>query len=52
MTTNDSKSYLPYLNKSVDQYDNSCHRSIKKKYINADYSSSTENIETNHKPPK
>ena len=52
MTANDSKSYLPYLNKLVDQYNNTYHHSINKKPINADYSASTENIETNPKSPK
>ena len=28
MTANDSKSYLPYLNKLVDQYNNTYHHSI------------------------
>ena len=51
MTANDSKSYLPYLNKLVDQYNNTYH-SIKKKAINADYSALTENIESNPKAPK
>ena len=52
MTANDSKSYLPYLNKLVDQYNNTYHHSINKKPINADYSASTENIESNPKGPK
>ena len=36
MTTNDSKSYLSYLNKLVDQCNNTYHPSINKKLINAD----------------
>ena len=36
MTTNDSKSYLSYLNKLVDQCNNTYHSSINKKLINAD----------------
>ena len=52
MTANNSKSYLPYLNKLVDQYDNYYHHSIKKKVINADYSPSTENTESNPKALK
>ena len=52
MTANDSKYYLPYLNKLVDQYNNSYHHSINKKPINADYSGLTEEIETNAKAPK
>ena len=49
MTADDSKSYLSYLNKIVDQYNNTYHHSINKKPINADYSALTENIETNPK---
>ena len=36
MTGNDSKSFLSYLNKLVDQYNN-YHHSIGKKPSNADY---------------
>ena len=39
---NDSKSYLSYLNKLLDQYNNTYHLSINKKTINADYSALTE----------
>ena len=46
MTANDSKSYLSYLNKLVDQYNNTYH------LIDADYSDLTEDIETNIKAPK
>ena len=42
MTPNDSKSYLSYLNKLVDQYNNTLHHSIDKNPINADYSALTE----------
>ena len=52
MTATDSKSYLPYLTKLVDQYNNTYHDFINKKRINADYSDLTENIETNPKAPK
>ena len=52
MAANDRKSYLSYLNKLVDQYNNTYHHSINKKPINTDYSASTENIETNPKSPK
>ena len=31
MAANNSKSYLPYLNKLVDQYNNTYHHSIGKK---------------------
>ena len=46
MTANDSKFYLPYLNKFVDQYNNTYHHSINKKPIN--YSALTQKIEMNH----
>ena len=52
MTANDSKSYLPYLNKLVDQCNNTYHQPINKKPINAYYSVSTENIKSNPKTPK
>ena len=42
MTANNSKSYLSYLNKLADQYNNTYNHSINKKPINADYSASTE----------
>ena len=51
MTADNSKSYLPYLNKLVDQY-NYTYYSINKKPINADYSASTENIKSNPQAPK
>ena len=38
MTANDSKSYLGYLNKLVDEYNNIYHRNINKKLIYADCS--------------
>ena len=41
MTANDSKSYLNYLNKLVDQCKNTYHHYISKKPINADYSALT-----------
>ena len=47
MKANDSKSYLPYLNKLVDQYNNTYHHSI-----NAYCSALTKKIETNPKAPK
>ena len=52
VTANDNKSCLPYLNKSVEQYNNTYHHSINKKPIDADYSALTEKIETNPKGPK
>ena len=52
MTANNSKSCLLYLNKLVNQYNNTCHHFINKKPINADYFAFTEKFETNHKAPK
>ena len=36
MTANDSKSYLRYLNRLVDQYNKTFHHSVNKKLVNAD----------------
>ena len=47
MTAKDSKSYLRYLNKLVDQYKNNYRYSVNKKPINADYPALTQNIESN-----
>ena len=44
MTANNGKSYLSYLNKLVDQYNNAYHHSIAKKPINTDYSTLTEKL--------
>ena len=52
MTANDSRSYFSYLNKLVDQYNNTYYNSISKKSINANYSALTEKNETNSKAPK
>ena len=52
MTPNENKTYLPYMNKLVDQYNNTYHHSINKNPINAAYSALTEKIETNSKAPK
>ena len=52
MTANDSKSHLPYLNKLVEQYNNTYHHSIDKRIANADYSALTKNIDANPKAPK
>ena len=52
MTANDNKSYLSYLNKLVDSYNNTYHHFINKKPINADYLAFTEKIETNPKAPQ
>ena len=50
MTTIDSKPYLNYLNKLVEQYNT--YHSIGKRPINADYSVLTKKIETNSQAPK
>ena len=42
MIANDSKPYLSYLNKLVNQYNNTYHHSIGKNPNNADYSTLTE----------
>ena len=53
MAANDSKSYLPYLNKLVvAQCNNNYHHSVNKKPINADYSIFIEKIERNPKALK
>ena len=52
MTANDSKSYFLYLNKIVDQYNNTYHHSVNKKSANVDHSALTEKIETNPKALK
>ena len=49
MIANDRKSYLIYLNKFVDQYNDIYHRSINKRSIIVDYSDLTEKIEMNPK---
>ena len=52
MTANGSKSYLSYLNKLVDQYNNTYYYSNSKNPINSDYSALTEKIQINPKVPK
>ena len=52
MTANDSKSYLSYVKKLVDQHNNIYHHSISKVPINANYSALTEKIQTNPKASK
>ena len=49
---NERKSYLSYLNKFEDQFNNTYHRSTGKKPIDTDYSGLTEEIESNYKAPK
>ena len=48
----DSKFYLSYLNKLVDEYYNTYHCSINKKPIKSDDSAVKEKIETNPKASK
>ena len=52
MTTNESTSYLGYLNKLVEECNNTYHCCIGKKPIYADYSALSEEIELRHKAPK
>ena len=49
ITANDGKFYLGYLNKLVDEYEITYHRSIGKKPIHADFSASTEEIKSSHR---
>ena len=49
MAVNNNKSYLGYLNKLADEYNNIYHYPIGKKHIDADYSVLTKEIETNPK---
>ena len=51
MTANDIKSYLTYLNKLVDQHNNTYHQFIDKKLINANYCALNKKNETNLKAP-
>ena len=52
MTDNDGKSYLGYLNKLVDEYNNTYHCSIGKKPIDSNYSIFIYENESSHKVPK
>ena len=52
ITANDGKSDLSYLNRLVDDYSFSYHRSVHKKAIYADYSAFPEEFESSHKVPK
>ena len=45
LTANDRKSYLSYLNKLVDEYNNTYHDFIGNKPFGADYSAFPEDIE-------
>ena len=50
MTADDGKSYLPYLNKLLDQCNNTYHHSINKKPINTNYSVLTEKLRATLNP--
>ena len=52
MAANDSKSYLGFFNKLVNEYNSSYHCSIGKKSIHAFYLTLTLEIESSHKAPK
>ena len=52
MTANNSKFYFSFLNKSVNEYNNSYPYSVCKKPIDADCTALTKEIETNRKAPK
>ena len=51
MTACDSKYYLSYLNKLVDENNNSYDISLAKKPVDADYSAFTEEIQKHSKAP-
>ena len=51
MTANDNKSYLNYLIKLVDQYNNTYHHFIDRKPISVYFSALSEIIEANPKAP-
>ena len=52
MTGNDSKPYLGYMNKLVDECNKSYHRSTGKNPLHLDYSTLPQEIESNLKVPK
>ena len=52
MTANNKKSYLGYLNKLLDKYNNTCHRTVGKKPVDVDYYALTKEIETSPKSLK
>ena len=52
MAANNSKSHLSYLNKLVDEYNNTYHNSIGKKLIDADYFTLNEETDTSQKASK
>ena len=52
LAATESKSYLGYLNKLVDEYNNTYHHSIGKETIDGDNCHLTDEIELSHKVPK
>ena len=52
MAANCSGSYLGYVNKLVDKYNNTYRRSLIKRAIDTDYSALTNEIESSHKALK
>ena len=51
MTADDINSFLDHLNKSVDEYNNSYHRFIRRNHIHADFSVLPEKFLSSHKFP-
>ena len=52
MTINSSNTYLGYLNKLVDEYNNTSHHSIDKKPVDANFSSLSKEAEPSYQVPK
>ena len=52
MMTRNSRSYLDYLNKLIDEYNNTYLLFLGKKPIHADYSALTKEIESSNKASK
>ena len=52
MAANNNQFYLGYINKLIDEYNNTYHYSVGKKTCYANYSSLTEDIGTNPQAPK
>ena len=46
ITANDNESYLSYMNTLVDKFENTYHRSIDKKSIDADYFALLKEVDT------
>ena len=52
MTPDDSKYYIGYFSKLVDEYNNTCYHSVSKKAIDTDCSALAKEIERNSKAPQ